>query len=294
MDTVFKKGKNYSTSGRQPGHAGENQITEPSTPMEFRRAGKDGKANKRKNFGAFFMAVIVFIAWQLLSMVYPSLVLPSPAATFSSLIDINQNGLLLANTIATLKKLVIAQVLSIVTGSLLGMLMGANKRFGKAFEPVIYAIQAVPPILYMTLAMIWFGLNGRATIFIVFIGCAPVMAVTLKEGFDNIDQKLLEMGKAFKFTKSQMITDIVMPSLTPYFKSGLITVLSFSWKLAVMGEVLSASTGLGSQITDARNNLRTDMVFAWGIVIVLLCYLSQKLIAKLLDFKPARRKYYGK
>lgn len=176
----------------------------------------------------------------------------------------------------------------------MGIIMGANQKLKNLFEPIVYLIQAVPPILYMTLAMIWFGLNGRATIFIVFIGSAPVMAVTIKEGFENIDPRLIEMGKAFKFSPTETIREIILPSLSAYFKAGLITVFSFGWKLVVMGEVLSASTGLGAQITDARMNLETHMVFAWGIVVIVLCFLFQKITAKIFEFKPKRRKSYDK
>ena len=140
-------------------------------------------------------------------------------------------------------------------------------------EPLVYFIQATPPILYMTLAMIWFGLNGNATIFIVFMGSAPVMSINITEGFESIDTKLIEMGRVFKFSKSKMMGNIIIPSLKVYFKTGLITVFSFGWKLVIMGEVLSASTGLGAQITDARVNLETEKVF---------------------EYKPKERKKYEK
>ncbi len=237
---------------------------------------------------------LVLLIWQGLSMIYSPLVLPSPALTFRSLYRIIQSGRFWSEIVVTLKRLVIALLASIAAGSILGIIMGANKRLKNLFEPIVYLVQSIPPILYMTLAMIWLGLNGAATIFIVFIGSAPVMAITIKEGFENIDPKLVEMGKAFKFSKSETIREIILPSLSAYFKAGLITVFSFGWKLVVMGEVLSASTGLGAQITDARMNLETNMVFAWGIIIVLLCFLFQKLTAKMFEFKPKRRKYYDK
>jgi NitT/TauT family transport system permease protein len=144
----------------------------------------------------------------------------------------------------------------------------------------------------MALAMIWFGLDGQATVFIICIAGTPVMAVNIKEGFENIDVKLMEMGKVFKFSPMEMIVEIIMPSLKAYFKSGLIIVVGLGWKLVVMGEVLSSGTGLGAQITDARMNLETNKVFAWGIIIIMLCFLSQKIIALILDFKPLRRKNY--
>jgi len=186
----------------------------------------------------------------------------------------------------------IGLITSIIIGSLLGILMGCSKKIKHLLEPIVYLVQATPPILYMTLAMLWFGLNGRATIFIVFIVSEHVMAVKIAEGFENIDIKLIEMGKAFQFSRSKMIKEIIIPSLKAYFKTGLITVFSFGWKLVVMGEVLSASTGLGARITDARMNLETNMVFAWGIIVVFLCFLFQKITAKLFEFRLKRRKNY--
>lgn len=238
------------------------------------------------------ISLIFLLLWYGLSLIYTPLILPSPALTFKSLLEVLQSERFFIELFSTLNRLLIGLLTSILIGSILGILMGCSKKIKHLFEPLVYLVQATPPILYMTLAMLWFGLNGRATIFIVFIGSAPVMAVNIKEGFENIDTKLIEMGKAFQFSKSKMIMEIIIPSLKAYFKTGLITVFSFGWKLVVMGEVLSASTGLGAQITDARMNLETNMVFAWGIIVIFLCFLFQKTTVKLFEFKLKRRKNY--
>lgn len=258
--------------------------------IQKRKTIADIPGKKKLHIRVFVSLGVLLLVWQAFSMVYPPLVLPGPVLTFETLVKIVQSGKLWPEVAITLQRLVLALLVSIITGTVLGILMGSNKKLKEFLEPIVYIVQAIPPILYMAIAMIWFGLNGKATIFIVFIGSAPVMAVTIKEGFENMDSKLVEMGKAFKFTQTEMITKIVLPSLGAYFKAGLITVSSFGWKLVVMGEVLSASTGLGAQITDARMNLETDMVFAWGIIVILLCFLFQKMTSKLFQYKPKRRK----
>ena len=242
--------------------------------------------------GVIIISLIILLLWQGLSSIYTPLVLPSPLLTAKSLLKILQSKCFFLELFSTLQRLLIGLITSIIIGSLFGIVMGCSKKIKHLLEPLVYLVQATPPILYMTLAMLWFGLNGRATIFIVFIGSAPVMAVNIAEGFENIDVKLIEMGKAFQFSRSKMIMEIIIPSLKAYFKTGLITVFSFGWKLVVMGEVLSASTGLGAQITDARMNLETNMVFAWGIIVIFLCFLFQKITAKLFEFKLKRRKNY--
>lgn len=258
-------------------------------------SGFANKANcnrKLHRIGLLIITIILLILWQGLSLVYTPLILPGPILTGKTLLKIIRNRIFFIAIFSTLQRLLFGLFASILIGSILGILIGCSNKIKNLFEPIVYLIQATPPILYMTLAMLWFGLNGTATIFIVFMGSAPVMTVNIAEGFENIDVKLIEMGKAFKFSKSKMIIEIIIPSLKAYFKTGLITVFSFGWKLVVMGEVLSSSTGLGAQITDARMNLETNMVFAWGIIIILLCFLFQKTTSKIFELKPKRRKKY--
>lgn len=262
------------------------------TKLNSASVNKYDRNRRSSTMGVIAISIILLLLWQGLSLLYTPLVLPGPALTIKALIKILQSQRFFTELFATLYRLLVGLITSILIGSIFGILMGWSKRIKDLFQPLVYIIQAIPPILYMTLAMLWFGLNGSATIFIVFIGSAPVMAVNILEGFENIDPKLIEMGKAFKFSRSKMIADIVAPSLNAYFKTGLITVFSFGWKLVVMGEVLSASTGLGAQITDARMNLETNMVFAWGIIVVLLCFLFQNLTSKLFEIKLKRRKQY--
>ncbi len=228
------------------------------------------------------------VVWQLLAEMYGSMVLPGPLLTCKTLINIIKEDNVFVEIYVTLQRLIAGLFVSIIFGILLGVSMGSNGKIKEILEPFIYIVQSVPPILYMTIAMIWFGLNGKATVFIIFIGSVPIMAVTIKEGFENIDNKLIEMGKSFKFNRLKLITEIILPSLVPYFKTGLITVFSLGWKLVIMGEVLSASSGLGSKISDARMNLETNKVFAWGIIVIILCFLFQKITSILFENKTSR------
>ncbi|QUH27965.1 ABC transporter permease [Vallitalea guaymasensis] len=221
-------------------------------------------------------------------MLYPPLILPSPSLTFKSLWNIMHGDNFLLNIGVTLHRLIIGLIGALLIGSIIGFFIGINKRVKRVLEPYIYILQSVPPILFMTLAMIWFGLDGQATIFIIFIVSLPIMAISIKEGFDNMDMKLIEMGRIFQFSRFKIIKEIIIPSLKTYFKSGLIILIGLGWKLVIMGEVLSSGTGLGSQITEGRLNLETNKVFAWSIVVIVLCFLSQKIIDygyKLMDYK---------
>lgn len=234
----------------------------------------------------------VLALWKILSMFHSPIILPGPGLTLKSFISILQERRFLTEVLVTLNRFFGGVFLSVIVGSVLGFFIGINQRTKNILEPLVYLLQSIPPILFMTLAMIWFGLDGQATIFIIFIVSIPIISINIREGLDNIDLRLVEMGNTFRFSRKKMILKVIIPSVKPYFKSGFFVVVGLGWKLVIMGEVLCASTGLGAQITDARLNLETDKVFAWSIVVILICFLSQKTIDIVSDFSLSRRKKY--
>lgn len=247
--------------------------------------------NQLKKWDVIVVLTLLIIIWHIASLNYSPIVLPSPLLTFKTLIEIIKSEDFFLQISTTLKRLLIGLLLSITVGSILGILMGVNNKLKKIIELIVYIVQSIPPILFMTLAMIWFGLDGNATIFIVFIASVSILVINIKEGLENIDPKLIEMAKIFNFSNVQMIKDVIVPSLKTYFSSGLIVMVGLGWKLVIMGEVLSSGVGLGAQITDARVNIETNKVFAWGIVIVVFCFLLQKLVDMLFNLRNMEKRY---
>jgi len=231
---------------------------------------------KKPELSKFAVVFVLLLAWQGASMFYSSVVLPGPFLTGKALLENLSEPVFYRTVALSTLRFASGLILALAVGFVLGLLSGSFGWGRRIISPLVYFIQSVPPILYMTLAMIWFGLNGKATVFIVFIVTMPIMAVNLQEGFANIDDKLIEMGRIFGFSRKKITREIILPSLMSYFKSGLLVMIGLGWKLLIMGEVLSAGSGIGSRITDARMNLETEQVFAWGFVIVFLCLVLQK------------------
>ena len=232
------------------------------------------------SFGYAAIIILVLAIWHIASLFHSPVILPGPWLTLKSLWSIMCSRFFYGELAASIIRLLYGIALSTVTGLIIGILMGVSRIMESLLKPLVYGLQNIPPIIYMTLAMIWFGLNSSATIFIITIVSFPVFAVSIHEGFSEIDPKLIEMAGIFKFTDRKILTAVIIPSISGYIRSGFIIMLSFSWKLLIMGEVLSAGTGIGAMLTDARMNLQTEKVFSLGVIITLLCTLSQKLTVK--------------
>jgi NitT/TauT family transport system permease protein len=168
-----------------------------------------------------------------------------------------------------------------VAGLIIGILMGSCQHIKGIASPIIALFQVIPPVSWVVLALVWFGFNGKPAIFIVVISTLPIIAINVCEGFSNIDSKLLEMAQLYHFSKKKCLVHVVFPSIMPYFNSAYKVALGNGWKIAVMGEVLTTNNGIGGMIKLARLNIEPENIIAWSIVIVILFYISDFLLEKL-------------
>ena len=222
--------------------------------------------------------VLILVLWQVLSVIYSPIIVPDIKDVIISVKNIFTEKALFKEILITIKRLSIALSISVILGLVLGIVGGCNSKVKGFIMPFINIIQSVPPISWLVLALIWFGLDGRASIFIASISTMPLIIINIIEGIRNIDGKLIEMGKMYHFSREKMIRKIIIPSVIPYFEAGLKLAIGSGCKVIVMGEVLSTSNGIGGQLTNARLNIETEYIFAWTIIIVLMFYLSNKLI----------------
>lgn len=182
---------------------------------------------------------------------------------------------------ATLIRFVSGLGFGILIGSIIGFLFGTFSRVEEIFSPYIHILQATPPVCWVVLALVWFGLNGKPSIFIVATATIPIMVINLSNGIKNIDRDLLEMAHVYHFSRFKTLRHVIIPSVTPYFQSALEIVIGNGWKLVVMAELLTTNSGIGGQVMTARLNIEPDIVIAWAIVTVAACYLCQALLRRL-------------
>ncbi|WP_024621909.1 ABC transporter permease [Metaclostridioides mangenotii] len=235
--------------------------------------------------------IIILAVWQGMSVIYSPIIVPSINEVLKALIDILTTKDLLVNIFITTKRLIIALTISVSLGSILGIIIGYSKKIELLINPVISFMQSVPPISWLVLAIIWFGLDGKASIFIAVISTLPLVVINLVESIKNIDHQLVEMGEIYCFSKSKMLRKIIIPSIIPYFQGALQVVIGLGWKIIVMGEVLSSNNGIGGELTISRINIETGYVFAWTIIIVVLFYTTNKVVSYLFNTKVKGERY---
>lgn len=216
--------------------------------------------------------LLVMGGWWGLSKCYSPLVVPPIPAVAEKIMEILLDAASWSEIFATLLRMTAGLAIGVAGGCLSGLLGGIWRSVQEIWKPVLGIIQVVPPISWLILAIIWFGFNGKASIFIVALAVLPTISICLMDGIAGIDRKLVEMGKVFLFSPVKMLLYIYLPSVFPHFLSGFKIALGTACKTVIMGEVLTTTTGIGGRIMTARLNIEPETVIAWTVITVAMYY----------------------
>lgn len=226
--------------------------------------------------------IIVMIIWGICSAIFPPLVVPSIRMVSYSMFKILSSPQMRFQILLTLERLLIALMLGNLIGFIIGYFAGVNEIFRNLIKPIISILQVTPPVALLIIAIMWFGFNGKPAIVIAVLAILPTIVISVQEGILNIDMKLIQMGKTFKLSKESIFKNIVIPSIAPHITSGWKISLGTACKTIVMGEVLTTTTGIGGNISDARLNLEPESVIAWTIITIIIFCCIDLLVKKVM------------
>lgn len=230
-----------------------------------------------RRFTPLLSCLIALAIWWALTAIYPPLVVPTMSSVAAKLKEIVLSRDHQITLWLTAWRLLLGLAVGVLAGTAAGALLGSFPRLHEIFRPLVGLMQSVPPVSWLVLALIWFGFNGKASIFIVIVASFPIMTVNIVEGVRNVDVKLLQMARLYRFSWKKRLLHVILPSILPYFRAGLQVAMGIGSKTVVMGEVLTTSSGVGGEITNARLNIEPEGVVAWTIMIVAVYYLFNKL-----------------
>lgn len=199
-----------------------------------------------------------------------SVVLPSPLEvieTFrSSLVD----GSLLANISASFGRVAVGYALAIAVGLPLGMLLGRVKALHDALYPTIELLRPIPPLAWVPLAIVWFGIGNGPAYFIVFLASVFPIFVNAFDGARSIDKVYFRAAQCLGFGRWRTFRSVVWPAALPQILTGMRVAAGIAWMAVVGAEMIAARSGLGYMIYEASVLLRTDRIVAGMIAVGVL------------------------
>ena len=215
------------------------------------------------------------------------LLLPSPWAVWRELTRLAGTAPFWLAALSTLGRIFGGLLLGCVLGTALGCLTYRFRWARLLLAPAIRVVRATPVVCFILLVYLWVA---RANIpgMIAALMVMPVIWSSVDTGLCAADPQLLEMARAYRFSRWKTARLIYIPSLRPFFASGFLTAMGLAWKSGVAAEVICPpKLAIGTEISHARTALETPELFAWTLVIIALSLGLERLLRRLLNGKGA-------
>lgn len=213
--------------------------------------------------------LLVLAIWQLVSalqLISPS-IFPSPLQVVEAAVERVPLDELLDHVGASLLRVAAGFALGAALGILVGVTSGWYRWLGKVVWTPIELLRPIPPLAWISLALIWFGLGEESKIFIIFLGAFFPIVTNTYNGMINLDPDFLRVGQTMGLHGLKLLWKIALPAALPDIATGLRVGWSLSFGSLVAAEILAAREGLGYMIMHARE-LGQISVIVYGILLI--------------------------
>lgn len=199
------------------------------------------------------------------------LFLPSPQAVWQQFIayltgQANDHSLLQHAT-ASLLRVFSAFALAAVVGIPVGLGMGVSRVVRGIADPVLEFYRPLPPLAYLPLIIIWFGIDELPKVLLIFLSCLAPVALASRAGAKAATPEQIHAAASMGATRWQVVRHVIVPAALPDILVGLRIAIGFGWTTLVAAEMVAANLGLGQMVLNASNFLRTDIV-VMGILVI--------------------------
>ena len=227
------------------------------------------------------LAVLLAIWWGVtaLQLISP-LFLPPPQQVLQKLIVIAgpqgfMDATLWQHLAASLTRIAVALVAATILGVPVGIAMGLSPTIRGILDPLIELYRPVPPLAWLPLVIIWFGIGETPKILLIYLAIfAPVVMSTLA-GVKSAQQVRIRAAQSLGASRAQVLWLVILPGALPEILTGLRIGLGVGWSTLVAAELIAATRGLGFMVQSAGEFLATDVVLAGIAVIAIIAFLLE-------------------
>ena len=228
--------------------------------------------------------ILILTAWTVVTNMgwIKPIFLPSPQATFQQfyeyLTGVANDKPLWQHFAASLLRVFAAFFLACLLAIPVGIAMGMSRVWRGIFDPPIELYRPLPPLSYLPLIIIWFGIDELPKVLLIFLSCFAPLAMAARSGMRSASQEQMNAAYSMGASYTQVIRHVVLPAAMPEILVGMRVSIGFGWSTLVAAEMVAANVGLGQMVLNASNFLRTDIVVMGIIVIGVVAYMFDLLM----------------
>ena len=251
----------------------EQQSASTTTPFAYEELAAEQQAAKEKARAVqrrwtttqiavrIISLLVVLSAWEYLGRHINPVLFTYPTAVGSAAVKMIASGELWKYLSQSLVVLFAGLGLATVFGIALGLIMARFWVVDVALDTYITALYSIPSVALVPVLVLWFGFEITAKIAVVFLFTFFPIVINTHQGVKNVDNRLTEVGRAFRCSERQLWIHIVLPAAVPYIVTGLRLAIGRGLIGMVLADLYTAITGIGYLISRYASIYRTDAMF---------------------------------
>lgn len=251
---------------------------------------KLGSMPPRSGRGADWLArvgavVLALAVWQVVAMaeLVPPMYLPSPASVWAAFVQANsdhpvapgvdrvvrgeQNYYLWEHLVASLQRIAIGVGGAVVVGIPVGLMLATVRWISIAIEPFLNFLRSLPPLGYMGLLVVWFGIGDTSKMWLLFLAAFPPVALSVVSGVRGVHHDQVNAVLSLGASRSQVLVRVLFPATLPEVLHGIRLAAGFAWTTVVAAELNNGIPGIGGLAYLSGTQLDTPLTIACILVI---------------------------
>jgi sulfonate transport system permease protein len=234
--------------------------------------------NVARLFRRAYVPIGILIVWQTGSALglYSVQTVPPPTVVAEAAWQLALSGQLATNIIVSLQRVAIGLSIGVAAGTTLALIAGLSRIGEDAVDSTVQMVRTLPHLALIPLMIMWFGIGETPKLTLIALGSMFPIYLNLFSGIRGADRKLREAAGTLGLSHVETIIHVVLPAALPSFLVGLRQAFGIAWITLVVAEQINASAGIGYLVMNARDFLRTDIIFVGLTIYALLGLLTDQ------------------
>lgn len=240
----------------------------------------------RRFFRSAIVPVVVVAAWEALSRsgVINPMILPAPSRVLLRWMDYFKSGELPRDAVLSLYRVTVGFLIGTGLALPIGLAMGASRSAYAYLNSLVQVLRPIPPIAFVPLAILWFGLGNPPAFFLISLGAFfPVLMNTIA-GVRSVDSIYIRAARNLGADRRSLFFRVVVPAAMPHIMTGVRVGFGVAFIVVIVAEMIAVNSGLGYRILEAREYFWSDKIIAGMITIGLLGLGIDTLLSRLSDY----------
>jgi NitT/TauT family transport system permease protein len=222
--------------------------------------------------------LLAFFVWQLGAWIYGPEIIPGPVATWQGAQELLSDGSLIKYIGISFYRVFTGWALGSLLAIPIGLVIGKVTAIRVFAEPFLNFIRFIPPIAFITLFLVWFGIGEQSKIALIMYATLFIVIMNTLTGVLSVEEDKIRSARSMGASEWQILLHVIIPATTPYIFTGIRLAMGTSYMAIIGAEMIASNEGVGFLIWNSRLFFRTDWIFVGLISLGFMGFITDRTV----------------